>query len=238
MIIISRTLAIRRSNNHVIWLSGWQDMVMERRAAQLFLPFVEVVSLITFQQVHLDHIFLHIQDGTICTNRMVYFCCNTCSFEYVMDLFCVYLRGHARWCGRWTVGYLLPHLDQLFLRLQRMPISCLRGFQNAWKLVEMFLAFKWAHMQSFMEFWQEIRRLFNNYFVSQFDSSFCARIASERHTKALQGLCAWTYSMSTPIISLQAVCNMRWHQCWISITVYAFQLASRERPHTQHGDLL
>ena len=73
MIIISRTLAIHRSNNHVIWLVGWQDMVMERHAAQLFLPFVKVVSLITFQQVHFDHIFLHIQDGTICTNRTVYF---------------------------------------------------------------------------------------------------------------------------------------------------------------------
>ena len=68
MIIISRTLAI-----HVIWLGGWQDMLMEKCANQLFLPFVQVVTLIAFQQVHFDHIFLHIQDGTICTNRMVYF---------------------------------------------------------------------------------------------------------------------------------------------------------------------
>ncbi|KLO13619.1 hypothetical protein SCHPADRAFT_889841 [Schizopora paradoxa] len=30
------TLAIHMSNNHVIWLGGWQDMVMERHAAQLF----------------------------------------------------------------------------------------------------------------------------------------------------------------------------------------------------------
>ena len=73
MIIISRTLAIHRSNNHVIWLGGWQDMLMERRAAQLFLPFVRIVTLIAFLQAHFDHIFLHIQDGTVCTNRMVYF---------------------------------------------------------------------------------------------------------------------------------------------------------------------
>ena len=65
MIIISRTLAIHRSNNHVIWLDGWQDMLMERRVAQLFLPFAKVVSLIAFLQAHFDHIFLHIQDDTI-----------------------------------------------------------------------------------------------------------------------------------------------------------------------------
>ena len=93
MIIISRTLAIHRSNNHVIWLGGWQDMLMERHAAQLFLPFVKVVSLITFQQVHFDHIFLHIQDGTICTNRTVYFV-----LQYVLIWICYgFVSGLSRW---------------------------------------------------------------------------------------------------------------------------------------------
>ena len=73
-------------------------MVMERRATQLFLPFIRILGLIAFLQAHFDHIFLHIQDGTICTNRMVYFCCNTCSFEYVMELFLVYPGGHVLWC--------------------------------------------------------------------------------------------------------------------------------------------
>ena len=93
MIIISRTLAIHRSNNNVIWLDGWQDMLMERRAAQLFLPFFKVVSLITFQQVRFDHIFLHIQDGTICTNRMVYFL-----LQYVLIWICYgFVSGLSRW---------------------------------------------------------------------------------------------------------------------------------------------
>ena len=93
-------------------------------------------------------------------------------------------------------------------------------------------------MQSFMELWQEIMGLFDNYSVSQFASSFCARSASNSHTEALRGLCTCTYSMSTPVISLLATSNMRCHQCWISMTVYAFWLASRERPHTHHGEII
>ena len=101
MIIISRMLAIHRSNNHVILLGGWQDMVMERCAAQLFLPFIQIVILITFQQVHFDHIFLHIEDGTICTNRMVYFV-----LQYVLIWICYgIVSGLSRW--RCTLTHLL-----------------------------------------------------------------------------------------------------------------------------------
>ena len=46
-------------------------MLMESCAAQLFLPFVRIVGLIALLQLHFDHKFVHIQDGTAYEYRMV-----------------------------------------------------------------------------------------------------------------------------------------------------------------------
>ena len=93
--------------------------------------------------------------------------CKGCPFEYVMGLFCVYPGEHAHWCGRWTVGDLLPHLVQLLLRLQRRPISCLRGFQNAWNFAETFRALKCTYMSNWTWFCELKAKILTKHYFMQ-----------------------------------------------------------------------